>query len=131
MRPGVVGVALVEQPLRVGEVGLAQCAVVVGQLVQRERPVGEPDRLVERARRGMRARDGVLGGGTGGEVDRLVAVFERLGERRGRARERAGLGVRLAEPQRVAHELGLVDRAVMLERGDAVLEQRERAGDVA
>ena len=81
VRPGVVALALVEQPLRVGEVGLAQRVVVVGELVQRERAVGEPDRLVERAGRGVRARDRVLGGGARGEVDRLVAALERVGER--------------------------------------------------
>ena len=63
MQARVVGVALVEQPLGVREVGIAEGMVVVGQFVQGQRPVGEADRLIEVAGRRVAARDRVLGRG--------------------------------------------------------------------
>ena len=128
---GAGRLARVQQVLRIQQMCIRQSVIVVHQLVDRERAVGVGDGLADLAGAGVQARQRVVGAGPALQVDLLGAVAQGGGQHRAGAAVVAGVGVGLAEQQRVAHQLGQVTAGLLSQLLRAVVHERDRAGGVA
>jgi len=127
-RPGVSQRArchVVEQALCIEQVGVREGLVVVDQLEDGECSVGVGDRLRHLSGGGVEARERVIRSSAAAQVDLLDPVAEGIGEHVARAALVARVRVRLAQQERVAHQLGQVAAGLVAQPLDAVVHERD------
>ena len=124
-----LGLARVQQVLGVQQVRIRQRVVVVHQLVDRERAVGVGDGLRRPGRCSRRAVTASSRPGPGCcRSTSSAPSLQGVGQHRAGAAVVAGVGVGLAEQQRVAHELGQVAAGLAAQPLDAVVHAARSRG---